>query len=480
MRQLPYHGIQVKKTILKYSKHFLAFTLLSIIWSFSIAWPTTANATHPLEKDIAYYPCIEDNFTHTNPNIPYKSYNSTLSYTLPMDSYNSSQSLWFNPEHLLNTFKNLLAYLSPSHIIKHKILYSPIWQCIALVILTIVISITYKIIAFLLRFILQKWTFISDKKKAFMRWLVFVLIASFFLKTSIIVLGLKNFDHFINRILNIIISLASTYFIYECIGLIQDQIKTKYPHNKHIFHMLPLYSMTIKVIVILVGIVSTLDSFGFNTESLVKVLSMSTLGIGLAVQDPIKNLFASFMITMDNPFNIGDDIAYGSIRGKVEEIGLRATLIRTKEGSLVYIPNTKLAESSIDNFGKRNERVVFLEVPLSYDIPLQELPKFVRALRSIVKHQRYIKQNKTVIYLDHMHEKGFKIMMKLHLDTQKKEIEYECKNNVIFLTLKVAHNLKIQLGSIDHFAHIHTPPYKEEPSTDLDLEQFSELSYTKK
>lgn len=160
------------------------------------------------------------------------------------------------------------------------------------------------------------------------------------------------------------------------------------------------------------------------------------------------------MITMDRPFSVGDEIVSGGIRGKVEEAGLRSTLLRTKEGSLVYIPNAKLADAYIDNFGKRTARMVSLEVPLSYAVSLELLPKFIKGLRAIAESQPLVQPERTNIYLDKMHQGGFVIMFNFHLDTTESSIEYACKNNVIPRILKLAHQLDIRLGNVQYISHM--------------------------
>ena len=333
----------------------------------------------------------------------------------------------------------------------------------------LITTIIYKLLIYLLQSIFKRWTFINDKSKATIQWLISIIIIAFFLRQSILILNLTNLADLVHRVLNAMITVSLSYLAYQSMNVIHEYIKIRHSDNVHLFHMAPFYNMTARVIIILAGIISAIDSLGFKTESLIKALSMSTLGIGLAAQDPIKNLFASLMITMNKPFSVGDDISTGSIRGEVEEIGLRATLIRTKEGSLVYVPNTKLMESYIDNFGKRDKRVIFLEIPINYDVPLQTLPRFLRSLRSIIKHQPYVKQNKAVVYLDNRGDQGFKIIIKVSLDTKRKDIEYECRNNIIFLTLKVAHNLKLPLGISNYVIKNYANNYdtKLDPETNI-------------
>ncbi|UWW97351.1 MAG: mechanosensitive ion channel family protein [Candidatus Cardinium sp.] len=346
----------------------------------------------------------------------------------------------------------LLYYFLPKTFCKKKILNLAIWQYIMLIGLAMIIWLTHKVMPYFLKLMVYK--FIGSKKSFAMERLLMLVISMYFLKSGLTMFQSESLPSFINRVIEGAISFVWMCLAYECINLMQYKIKIAKKHHKFMIHILPLFSITAKIIVGIVGLVQTIDNLGFETGSLVQALSFSTLGIGLACQDTIKNLFGSLMITMDRPFSVEDEIVSGGIRGKVEEVGLRSTLLRTKEGSLVYIPNAKLADAYIDNFGKRTSRMVSLEVPLSYTTPLELLPRFIQGLREIAASQPLVEPERTKIYFDKMNENGFVVIFTFHLDTTESNIEYACKNRAIPLILKLAHQLNIRLGNVQYITHI--------------------------
>ena len=345
----------------------------------------------------------------------------------------------------------LLYYLLPKTFCKKKILNLAVWQYIMLISLAMIIWLTYKIMPYLVKLMIYK--FIGSKKSFALERLLMLVISMYFLKSGLKMFQSESLPAFINRVIEGATSFVWMCLAYECVNLMQYKIKIAKKNHKFIIHMLPLFSITAKTIVGIVGLVQTIDNLGFPTGSLLNALSFSTLGIGLACQDTIKNLFGSLMITMDRPFSVGDEIVSGGIRGKVEEVGLRSTLLRTKEGSLVYIPNAKLADAYIDNFGKRTSRMVSLEVPLSYTTPLELLPRFIQGLREIAASQPLVQPERTKIYFDKMNENGFVVIFTFHLDTTESNIEHACKNKAIPLILQLAEQLNICLGSVQYITH---------------------------
>lgn len=90
------------------------------------------------------------------------------------------------------------------------------------------------------------------------------------------------------------------------------------------------------------------------------------LAIALAAQDSLKNLLGSLMIFMDQPYKPGQRIVAEGQDGFVEQIGLRSTRIRQLGGSLVTIPNEKMARMDIENIGERTfmRRVANIRIPI--------------------------------------------------------------------------------------------------------------------
>jgi len=340
----------------------------------------------------------------------------------------------------------------PEAFCKKQLFNFEMWQYILCIGWAIMIWVTYKIMPYCLKLILYRWirnpnSNFHKKTLAIERFLILV-VNIYLLKQGLTVFQSASLNSLINRIIDACTSFVGMCLAYQCINLIQYKLKIDKKHHKFMIHILPLFTITAKIIVGIVGLIKTVENLGFKTESFVQALSFSTLGLGLACQDTIKNLFGSLMITMDRPFSVGDEIICGGIRGKVEEVGLRSTLLRTRQGSLVYIPNAKLADAYIDNFGKRTARMISLEVPIGYAVSLESLQRFIKTLREIANAQPLVQPEKTAIYLDKMNENGIIIIFNFHLDTTESSLEHGCKNSVIMLTLELAQQLDIRLGKI--------------------------------
>ena len=73
------------------------------------------------------------------------------------------------------------------------------------------------------------------------------------------------------------------------------------------------------------------------------------LAIGFAAQDLLGNFVAGVFILKDKPFEVGDWIQWGDNSGRVEEIDLRVSRVRTFDNELVTVPNGDLANNAVTN-----------------------------------------------------------------------------------------------------------------------------------
>ncbi len=118
------------------------------------------------------------------------------------------------------------------------------------------------------------------------------------------------------------------------------------------------------------GFVMALQQVGFNITAFLTGLGVLGFTVGFAIQDVSKNFVAGILLLLQQPFNLGDAVEVGGYSGKVEEITLRATAIRTFDGRLVYIPNADVYTSSIVNFTRTEARRVEVSVGVAYDTDL--------------------------------------------------------------------------------------------------------------
>lgn len=88
-------------------------------------------------------------------------------------------------------------------------------------------------------------------------------------------------------------------------------------------------------------------------------------GVGLAfgLQTIVNNFVSSLIVLFERPIKIGDLIEIGPLQGTVRQIGIRATVIRTPQGSEIIIPNARLISDPVTNWTHTShQRLIELDV----------------------------------------------------------------------------------------------------------------------
>ena len=120
-------------------------------------------------------------------------------------------------------------------------------------------------------------------------------------------------------------------------------------------------------------VVAALGQLGIQTTSFIAILGAAGLAIGLALQGSLSNFAAGFLLIIFRPFKEGDVIEAAGVIGKVDDIQIFTTTLRTADNKTIIVPNGKLGNDNIVNYSTQETRRVDLTVGVSYDADLKEV-----------------------------------------------------------------------------------------------------------
>ena len=130
----------------------------------------------------------------------------------------------------------------------------------------------------------------------------------------------------------------------------------------------PLVVFMSRGIVWFMGIYLALQEVGIELFGLLASLAVFSLIIGLAVQKTLGNMLNSFILAIDQPFEVGDRIEVDGVMGMVMSVGILSTKILTLTEQLVVIPNNRLVDSTITNYARGGGDGVGSRVTLTLDV----------------------------------------------------------------------------------------------------------------
>jgi small-conductance mechanosensitive channel/CRP-like cAMP-binding protein len=100
----------------------------------------------------------------------------------------------------------------------------------------------------------------------------------------------------------------------------------------------------------ILGIVIVLQTTGFNLASVAVLAGGLGVGIGLGLQDATKNFVSGLTLLVERKLRVGDFVEFDTLSGYIKEVSMRSTLIRTRDGGDVVVPNSKLVDNRIVNW----------------------------------------------------------------------------------------------------------------------------------
>ena len=139
----------------------------------------------------------------------------------------------------------------------------------------------------------------------------------------------------ITRVVWVIIALAASFLIARIVSRILARIFEKTPFPEEIEKWIVRVS---KYAVYIIGVFVAISFSGFDLTSVIVGLGAFSIAISFAMSNVIQNFVSGILVQADRAFKVGDEIK--TYEGKVVKISIRTTIIKTKDGDIVSIPNS--------------------------------------------------------------------------------------------------------------------------------------------
>ncbi len=325
------------------------------------------------------------------------------------------------------------------------------WKKLSFVLIVLILIIAYlaitKILQLLTKLFFKHKNYLNNALRLYPPLVAMALLLSFSIILPSLGLNLKPLKFLINftNMFWVSLMLISLFRLIDLIIIIVQEQKSV-EKNAHKRGLAPFFGMFAKVIAITVATLYILQTVGIDLKTFLTGLSIGGLTLALAAQDSLKNFFGSVMIFLDRPFQIGDWIVSDNISGDVESIGLRSTRIRTFHNSLITVPNSKLADFTLDNMGKRRFRRFKTIIKLKYDTPPEQIDAFTKKLQLLIEEYPKTYSDKYHIHLNDYGKYSLDILFYIFLDVPTWAAELECRHDIMLKTIILARELNIEFA----------------------------------
>jgi MscS family membrane protein len=189
------------------------------------------------------------------------------------------------------------------------------------------------------------------------------------------------------KIAQAVAAIAFAYAIYRLVDVIEYYLKlwTGKTKTKLDDMLVPIIRKSLRITIAIIGALWIADGI---LEAEIRTILLSAgvggVAIALAAKDTIANFFGSITIFADRPFQIDELVKIGEHLGPVEDVGFRSTRVRTLQGHLVTIPNNLVANSIVENVGKRPFIRRTSNITITYDCGHKKAKRAVEIIKEVL------------------------------------------------------------------------------------------------
>ncbi len=149
------------------------------------------------------------------------------------------------------------------------------------------------------------------------------------------------------------------------------QFETRYPK---------LLVDIVRLLLVLVGACFVIAGvWDKDLGGLLTAVGVSSIVLGLALQNTLDNVMAGIAVLVERPFQVGEWITVGSLTGEVIEMNWRSVRIRTRDRDLFVVPNSVIGKETLVNLSRPTRAHVETHVlGFSYDDPPNKVKRVLR------------------------------------------------------------------------------------------------------
>ncbi len=136
-------------------------------------------------------------------------------------------------------------------------------------------------------------------------------------------------------------------------------------------------------VIVFLAALTILPLFGLNLGPLLASAGIAGLAIGFGAQSLVHDFINGFYILLENQYDLGDIVRIAGVKGVVEEMSLRRTVLRDDDGTLHTVPNSEI--KIVSNL-TRDWSQLTLRVTTAYSEPSEKVVSLLQQIGEDVRH----------------------------------------------------------------------------------------------
>lgn len=188
--------------------------------------------------------------------------------------------------------------------------------------------------------------------------------------------------------------------------------------------------------IITIAILIAISSIGFDLTSFTVFASVLGVGIGFGLQNVMSNFISGMIILFERPIKVGDRIIIDGTIADVENIKLRATVVRTRVHERMIIPNSYFLEEKFVNRSYADTRLrLAVGVGVSYGSDVMLVKKLLKEAVVELREEKWnniLAEPEPRVFFEEFGESSLDFSVWFWIDTQSEEREFRIPSDLRF------------------------------------------------
>ena len=140
----------------------------------------------------------------------------------------------------------------------------------------------------------------------------------------------------------------------------------------------------IRYLLLIVSSAIILQAAGINLSTLAVFAGVIGIGLGFGLQNLASNFISGLVLLFEQTLKVGDYIEIGELKGTIEKIDIRSTILRTDDDLFVIVPNQRFIENNTINWSYEGHTCrIHIPVSVAYDTDLLVLSEALQPIEEL-------------------------------------------------------------------------------------------------
>ena len=239
--------------------------------------------------------------------------------------------------------------------------------------------------------------------------------------------------------------------------------KVSAPEERGTLSLILLFHRVLKVLIVTAALLCVLYLAGFNLSAALAGLGIGGIAVALAAQKTIENLFGGISILTDRVMRVGDLCRVGDTVGKVEDIGLRSTRIRTFDRGLISVPNGTLAAANVENLSARDKLRIFAIVSLSQSTSRVQIEAVLAEVGAMLREHPQVESTSCWIRLARLGTGSIDLEMHAYVLTYEYSEFINVRQDILLRVMQIVESCGTSLASTTPIINVAGAPFANTP-----------------